>query len=485
MTDPPFPKMKVLSLASVQFVNQFASFMLYPLLSSLVLFYFPTTAPKDVGKFTWMLASSYQSGNMIGSLMWGTLGDRFGRRPVLMVNLGVVLVATALFSVAPTFYLLVFARFLWGFGSPMGTVKTSLTELLTSRQTARGFAFLGALSGLGRLVGPFISGYFATVTIRGLPKSPVLVPCAVALAIALVALVLVVAVIEETWVPEVVKAKVKKVKGTKYEQVEGEDEDEGEAGEEELGSTSQSQPETPPPPPPASPITRVVLLAIGSYSAFALAGSWIEEIFPLLCLAPQSLGGYGLSVPRLGLLYMAGSAPQILFQLAVYPALVSRYGEKKLVAYQTLATGVSAALLPIPLLISNATVRFVFLAIVYSVCSAVKSSSFTSFSVLVSNSSERRYRGRVNGTSQLVAALARVLGPLIGANLFALSVTSTSPLWGPRSTFILAAAVMTVVVAISRLLPDSINKKLEEKELQPVVAVVEPQPRPEEEEEEK
>ncbi len=50
----------------------------------------------------------------IGTLLWGPLADRFGRKPVMFVSLGAILVGALFSSFAPSFELFLVGRVFWG-----------------------------------------------------------------------------------------------------------------------------------------------------------------------------------------------------------------------------------------------------------------------------------------------------------------------------------------------------------------------------------
>jgi MFS transporter, DHA1 family, multidrug resistance protein len=67
-------------------------------------------------KVTWVI-TSYFLGMAIGPWLFGPPSDRFGRKPLLNVGLLIYGVSAVAASFAPTFTLLVIARFVWGVGA--------------------------------------------------------------------------------------------------------------------------------------------------------------------------------------------------------------------------------------------------------------------------------------------------------------------------------------------------------------------------------
>lgn len=84
--------------------------------------------------------------------------------------------------------------------------------------------------------------------------------------------------------------------------------------------------------------------------------------------------------------------------------------------------------------------------------------SFTSINVLISNSTYADFRGKVNGLGQVFAAVARFIGPSMGSNIFAWSISKERP-WpfNYALTYHLLGLLMIGVSFYVYLLPKSIN----------------------------
>ncbi|UAK26424.1 TCR/Tet family MFS transporter [Sphingomonas nostoxanthinifaciens] len=95
---------------------------------------------------------------LCGPLM-GNLGDRFGRRPVLLGALGGFAIDYALMGFAPSLGWLFVGRALAGlFGASYGPAGAAMADLSTPDDRARHFGLIGAAFGIGFVVGPAIGG---------------------------------------------------------------------------------------------------------------------------------------------------------------------------------------------------------------------------------------------------------------------------------------------------------------------------------------
>jgi EmrB/QacA subfamily drug resistance transporter len=94
-------------------------------------------------------------------LVAGALADRYGRRRVLLTGLGVMLVASVVCAVAPSFPVLIGGRVVQGVGAAL-VVPSSLALLngaLRRQDRAPGIGIWAGLASLGSLVGPFVGGW--------------------------------------------------------------------------------------------------------------------------------------------------------------------------------------------------------------------------------------------------------------------------------------------------------------------------------------
>ena len=87
--------------------------------------------------------------------VWGSLSDRFGRRPIILWALGVSAVSYLLFAHADTLFLLIAARMLTGVGSGNITAAQAyITDITPPEGRAKAMGLIGAAFGLGFIFGP-------------------------------------------------------------------------------------------------------------------------------------------------------------------------------------------------------------------------------------------------------------------------------------------------------------------------------------------
>ena len=89
----------------------------------------------------------------------GNLGDRFGRRPILLGALGGFAIDYALMGFAPHLWWLFVGRALAGlFGSCFGPAAAVIADISAPEDRARGYGMMGAAFGIGFIIGPAVGG---------------------------------------------------------------------------------------------------------------------------------------------------------------------------------------------------------------------------------------------------------------------------------------------------------------------------------------
>ncbi len=94
----------------------------------------------------------------------GNLGDRFGRRRILLFSLAGYAINYALMGFAPTLLWLFAGRFLAGiFGGTYGPCQAALADITPPKDRTKVFGFVGAAFGLGFILGPAIGGFLGEI----------------------------------------------------------------------------------------------------------------------------------------------------------------------------------------------------------------------------------------------------------------------------------------------------------------------------------
>lgn len=97
----------------------------------------------------------------------GSLSDRFGRRPVLLLSLFGLGLDYIIIALAPSLAWLVVGRVLGGiFGAIETTAMAYIADISKPEDRAKNFGLIGAAFGLGFIVGPLLGGVLGGIDLR-------------------------------------------------------------------------------------------------------------------------------------------------------------------------------------------------------------------------------------------------------------------------------------------------------------------------------
>ncbi len=111
-----------------------------------------------------VLASTYAAMQLVCAPVWGTLSDRIGRKPVMLIGIFGYAVAMFIFGISTRFWMLFLARTASGVlsSAAMPTAMAYLTDNLPEKKRSGAMGQLGAAVGLGVVLGPMLGGLLST-----------------------------------------------------------------------------------------------------------------------------------------------------------------------------------------------------------------------------------------------------------------------------------------------------------------------------------
>ncbi|MES2418913.1 MAG: TCR/Tet family MFS transporter [Bacteroidota bacterium] len=114
----------------------------------------------------WLLVA-YSIMQFIFSPVLGSLSDKLGRRPILLISLFGMGVDYIFLAFAPTITWLFVGRIFAGIsGASITTASAYIADVSEPEKRAQNFGLIGAAFGLGFIIGPVIGGVFAQYGIR-------------------------------------------------------------------------------------------------------------------------------------------------------------------------------------------------------------------------------------------------------------------------------------------------------------------------------
>lgn len=114
-----------------------------------------------------VLSTSYAVMQFLFGPVLGSLSDRFGRRPVLLVSLAVMAADYLVMALAPTIWLLLLARIVAGItAATYATATAYIADITPAAERGRRFGLIGACFGVGFVLGPLIGGLLAAIDLH-------------------------------------------------------------------------------------------------------------------------------------------------------------------------------------------------------------------------------------------------------------------------------------------------------------------------------
>ena len=115
-----------------------------------------------------LIAMSFPVMNFLFAPFWGSLSDRYGRRPIILVSVLITGLAYLLFSQTINLWLLLLSRLLSGIGSAnLSVAQAYIADITPPKERAKSMGMIGAAFGLGFIIGPTAGGYLKSLSAVG------------------------------------------------------------------------------------------------------------------------------------------------------------------------------------------------------------------------------------------------------------------------------------------------------------------------------
>jgi len=114
-----------------------------------------------------ILAATFAVMQFVFSPVVGSLSDRYGRRPVLLVSLGVMCIDYLVMAVAGSIWLLFLTRVIGGItAATQSTATAYIADISAPEEKSANFGLVGAAFGVGFVLGPVIGGLLGELGTR-------------------------------------------------------------------------------------------------------------------------------------------------------------------------------------------------------------------------------------------------------------------------------------------------------------------------------
>jgi MFS transporter, DHA1 family, tetracycline resistance protein len=110
---------------------------------------------------------AFSAANFVSSPILGALSDRFGRRPVLLVGFCALAISFFVTALATALWMLIVVRLFSGAMQSNASVANAyVADITAPADRARRFGLLGAMFGLGFILGPVMGGLLGAIDLR-------------------------------------------------------------------------------------------------------------------------------------------------------------------------------------------------------------------------------------------------------------------------------------------------------------------------------
>ena len=125
--------------------------------------------PHKINEIAWyvgLLTSLYSFCQFFAAPVLGALSDKYGRRPILLWCLFGSAIGYILFGIGGSLWILFLARIIDGFtGGDISTVMAYIGDVTKPQERGKYFGIIGATIGLGFILGPSIGGLVAHISL--------------------------------------------------------------------------------------------------------------------------------------------------------------------------------------------------------------------------------------------------------------------------------------------------------------------------------
>ncbi|MDB5585103.1 MAG: tetA [Devosia sp.] len=138
--------------------------LIFPILPTLLA---EVTHAGNVATYIGIMTALYAAMQFIFAPVLGSLSDRLGRRPVLLISLAGAAVNYLFLAFAPSLWLLLLGRAIAGLTSANTSVAAAyITDISPEDKRARRFGLLNAMFGIGFIIGPVLGGLLGDYWVR-------------------------------------------------------------------------------------------------------------------------------------------------------------------------------------------------------------------------------------------------------------------------------------------------------------------------------
>lgn len=385
-----------------------------------------------IGLWVGLLMTGYSFGQFLFSPIWGSLSDRIGRRPVLMIGLVGNTVFFTAFGLSSTLLFALAMRFLSGvFNGNIAVARAYIGDVSTPKQLATRMGLIGAAFGLGFTIGPFLGGEFSSPAERWgvfvgtvFETYPYLLPCLIASVLSTGSLVMAYYKLPESLDIDATTTSSSSSWGREVAL---------------MARNSVAMLSKP-----------GIGLMIWVYTLFILGFTIMHSVFILYTEMDSAVGGLGFSEQDNGRIFAMIGLLGILTQGALIGPLTRRFGTRRLIPLAILLTGLGLTLIPYTQA-NMAWLQLFFVVTFIAIGNGVFQPSSSTYLTRLARKDGYDF-GVVMGAQESLSAFARIFGPLTGGIVWELTVGRGYP-WDYHTVFHVCGLLMVMSALLTLRLP--------------------------------
>lgn len=388
------PKLTWPLIIAINFLATIGMTIVLPVLPFVILEYVPNQA--SLALWVGVLESVYALCAFVAAPLLGSLSDRFGRKPILVISVLGSAVGYLMFGIGGALWVLLVSRIIDGLtAGDMPVMFAYVADITPADQRAKRYGLLGSLGGIGFMVGPAIGAVHAKISL----SAPVFATAGIALLIGVLSAL----VLPESLAPQNRSKEVKLHELHPFKVISGAF---------------------------ARPELRALLVG------FTLIG--IPFAFFVNNINVLAMDAIGWGPTEVGLLMSGVGVTDIILQGALLGLMLRRFGERGVVIGGMIGQligcaglAVAAAMLPLPWLLASAGLIF----------AAGQGGMTAALDGLMSGSVGANEQGWLAGGLSSLGSAVQMTAPLLAGWLYS-ALSHSAPYW--VGIALIAAAAVTL-----------------------------------------
>ncbi|KGL38745.1 tetracycline resistance MFS efflux pump [Listeria newyorkensis] len=357
------------------------------------------TNPGDQAMVVTLLMSVYAICMFFSAPVLGALSDRYGRRPILIVSLLGAAIGFFVFGIGGALWVLFAGRIIEGItGGSISTIFAYFADITPPENRTKYFGWVSAMAGAGSIMGPTIGGLLAT-------HFGYTAPLYFGAIIALLNMVY-----GYFFMPESLDAKNRLQEIT---------------------------------PARLNPFIQLFnILSIKNLNRLLIAAFllWIPSGSMQAIMSQFTIDTFNWKPAIIGLVFSIMGFQDIISQAFIMPQLLKKLSDKQIALLGMTAELIGYAFIATSTVASSAPI-FIVGIFIFGFGDSIFGPSFNG---MLSKSADASEQGRIQGGSQSIQSLARIIGPILGGAIY-VSLGHAAP--AVMGVILLAAAILVLYKA--------------------------------------